>query len=83
MKIGKLEKDMLKFLNKYKSSGMHSISKDSITKKVSKSLRKKRLIKINKYHQAKITKKGESVLKSKRWKNGKNRRLQNIEKENS
>ena len=53
IKLGKLEKDMLDFSKKYYNE-WSSYSTDSTTKRVVSSLKKKRLICTNKYHQFKL-----------------------------
>lgn len=51
--IGKYQKSMYEFLKKYPGE-WHSYSKDSLTKKTVSSLKKKKLICINKFSQMKL-----------------------------
>jgi len=52
---GKYQKSMYDFLRKY-PNGWHSYSQDAVTKRTVASLKRKRLIETNKYHQMRLKK---------------------------
>mgnify|MGYP001602009730 CR=1 FL=1 len=56
IRLGKLERDIYFFVRKHKDSGWTTYSNDPITKKVVLSLKRKSIIKTNKFNQFKIAK---------------------------
>lgn len=62
MKLGKLQKNMLKFAKRLGCNNWHSLATDYTTQKVAKSLQSKGLIKINEFNQFTLTPLGNNTI---------------------